>query len=105
VGEQTFVAKDLVNFLCDHLGIRDRVEATRCAQDWMDASVFYHVNRTEIFADGEGLYRFREDEVRSSPSVPSSLMPVTGYVVATACRGAVSFFQGHHRAARADRTH
>jgi hypothetical protein len=29
---QTFVAKDLVNFLCDHLGIRDRVEGTKCAQ-------------------------------------------------------------------------
>jgi hypothetical protein len=34
-------------------------------QDWMDASVFYHVSRGEQFADGEGLYRFREDEVGS----------------------------------------
>lgn len=42
-------------------------EAAKAAQDWMDAGVFYHVSRADKFADGDGLYRFREDEVRGHP--------------------------------------
>jgi hypothetical protein len=60
---QTFVAKDLVNYICDHIGIRSRTEAAAAAQSWMDAGVFYHVSRGDKFEDGEGLYRFKEDEV------------------------------------------
>jgi len=45
---KTFLAKDLVNFMIDRLGIRDRSEATVAGQQWMDAGVFYHVNRTEL---------------------------------------------------------
>eukprot|EP00242_Pyramimonas_sp_CCMP2087_P012684 CAMPEP_0198199912 /NCGR_PEP_ID=MMETSP1445-20131203/3020_1 /TAXON_ID=36898 /ORGANISM="Pyramimonas sp., Strain CCMP2087" /LENGTH=731 /DNA_ID=CAMNT_0043869823 /DNA_START=481 /DNA_END=2676 /DNA_ORIENTATION=- len=69
---KTFVAKDLVNFMIDRLGIRDRTEATLAGQQWMDAGVFYHVTRTERFVDGEGLYRFKEDEVGSILNMKST---------------------------------
>ena len=57
------MSKDLVNFMCDKLGIQNRTEATHAAQMWMDAGVFYHVSRGDKFEDGEGLYRFKDDEV------------------------------------------
>ena len=45
---KTFMAKDLVNFMIDHLGLANRTEATVAGQQWMDAGVFYHVTRTEL---------------------------------------------------------
>eukprot|EP00959_Pyramimonas_sp_CCMP1952_P361557 7572157-Pyramimonas_sp.AAC.1 len=63
VRAQCFVAKDLVNFMCRELGIRNRNEASAAAAQWMERGVFYHVSKSEPFADGGGLYRFKEDEV------------------------------------------
>jgi len=60
-----FTGKDLVEYLVSTLGLDNRPEAVAAAQRWMDAGVFYHVNRTELFFDGSALYRFKEDEVGS----------------------------------------
>mmetsp|Transcript_41345 Transcript_41345/g.50123 ORF Transcript_41345/g.50123 Transcript_41345/m.50123 type:complete len:723 (+) Transcript_41345:289-2457(+) len=60
-----FVGSDLVDYLVDELGLETREEAIHAGQRWMDAGVFYHVTRTELYYDGQGLYRFKEDEVGS----------------------------------------
>ena len=60
-----FIGANLVDYLCQSLGIGTREEATAAAQRWMDAGVFYHVNRNAMFADGESFYRFKEDEAGS----------------------------------------
>ena len=60
-----FVGSDLVTYLTNTLGLQSRAEAVGFGQRWMDAGVFYNVTRTELFYDGQGLYRFKEDEVGS----------------------------------------
>lgn len=61
-----FLGKELVDFLVNHVGLESRRDATMAAQRWMDAGVFYHVTRSELFTDGESaLFRWREDEVGS----------------------------------------
>jgi len=60
-----FPGSSLVDFLVNSLSIAGRKEAVHLGQRWMDAGVFYHVTRSEVFADGDDLYRFKEDEVGS----------------------------------------
>jgi len=60
-----FVGSELVDYLVNVLGLDSRPEAVQAGQRWMDCGVFYHVNRTELFYDGQALYRFKEDEVGS----------------------------------------
>ena len=60
-----FVGADLVTYLTQTLGLESRADAVAAGQRWMDAGVFYNVARTELFYDGQGLYRFKEDEVGS----------------------------------------
>jgi hypothetical protein len=54
-----------VEYLTHTLGLQSRADAVAAGQRWMDAGVFYNVTRTELFYDGQGLYRFKEDEVGS----------------------------------------
>ena len=54
---------DLADYLVTALNLESRSEAVAIGQRWMDAGVFYHVTRSELFYDGAGLYRFKEDEV------------------------------------------
>ncbi|KAK3267216.1 hypothetical protein CYMTET_24218 [Cymbomonas tetramitiformis] len=60
-----FVGSDMIDYLVNTLGLGSREEATNAGQRWMDAGVFYHVTRTEVFSDTGALYRFQEDEVGS----------------------------------------
>lgn len=58
-----FVGSDLVTYLIDRFEFANRTDAAQVAQRWMDAGVFYHVTRSEIFNDAsDALYRFKEDE-------------------------------------------
>ncbi|KAK3261228.1 hypothetical protein CYMTET_29855, partial [Cymbomonas tetramitiformis] len=54
-----FKGTDMVTWMLDNLGIRNRTEAINAAQTWMDAGVFYHVTRSELFTDSESLFRFK----------------------------------------------
>lgn len=45
------------------LCIDDRQTGVMVGQRWMDAGVFYHVAKTEMFADADKLYRFDQDEI------------------------------------------
>ena len=62
---KTFRGSDCVDFLVQHLALQNREDAVSAAQRWMDVGVFYHVNRNDVFEDGDALYRFKEDEVGS----------------------------------------
>lgn len=62
---KTFRGSDCVDFLVQHLSLTNREDATVAAQRWMDVGVFYHVNKNDVFEDGDALYRFKEDEVGS----------------------------------------
>jgi hypothetical protein len=54
-----FPGSCLVDFLVDKLSIAGREEAMHLGQRWMDAGVFYHVMRSEVFVDGDEMYRFK----------------------------------------------
>ena len=59
-----FKGCDLVDYLVSALGIATRTDAVTAAQRWMDAGVFFHTTRTELFHDTDAdMYHFREDEV------------------------------------------
>ena len=62
---KTFRGSDCVDYLVKHLALQNREDAVSAAQRWMDVGVFYHVNKNDVFEDGNALYRFKEDEVGS----------------------------------------